>query len=100
MAQAALCDITPQTRIPTLLIAFCVHVLLLVGRCEFRPNIARITGPQTSYRAELQPPAMLTLKPRHPVPDLCHSLEGNGGDETAGDAETGDLLQVVGSRCK
>ena len=38
MAQAALCDITPQTRIPTLLIVFCVHVLLLVGRCEFRPN--------------------------------------------------------------
>ena len=39
MAQAALCDITPQTRIPTLLIVFCVHVLLLVGRCEFRPNL-------------------------------------------------------------
>ena len=39
MAQAALCDITPQTRIPTLLIFFCVHVLLLVGRCEFRPNM-------------------------------------------------------------
>ena len=38
MAQAALCDITTQTRIPTLLIVFCVHVLLLVGRCEFRPN--------------------------------------------------------------
>ena len=28
----------PQTRIPTLLIVFCVHVLLLVGRCEFRPK--------------------------------------------------------------
>ena len=42
MAQAALCDITPQTRIPTLLIVFCVHVLLLVGRCEFRPNLERL----------------------------------------------------------
>ena len=31
--------VTPQTRIPTLLIVFCVHVLLLVGRCEFRPNL-------------------------------------------------------------
>ena len=31
----------PQTRIPTLLIVFCVHVLLLVGRCEFRPNKRR-----------------------------------------------------------
>ena len=41
MAQAALCDITPQTRMPMLLIFFCVHVLLLVGRCEFRPNRAR-----------------------------------------------------------
>ena len=38
MAQAALCDITPHTRIPTLLIVFCVHMLLLVGRCKFRPN--------------------------------------------------------------
>ena len=28
----------PLTRILTLLIVFCVHVLLLVGRCEFRPN--------------------------------------------------------------
>ena len=28
----------PQTRVPTLFIFFCVHVLLLVGRCEFRPK--------------------------------------------------------------
>ena len=38
MAQAALCDITPRTRIPTLLIVFCVRVLLHVDGCEFRPN--------------------------------------------------------------
>ena len=47
MAQAALCDITPQTRIPTLLIVFCVHVLLLVGRCEFRPNAVPMPVPQS-----------------------------------------------------
>ena len=63
MAQAALCDITPRTRIPTLLIVFCVCVLLHVDGCEFRPN--RLV--QTFYVPPLSLSFMNALLPLSPT---------------------------------
>ena len=83
MAQAALCDITPQTRIPTLLIVFCVHVLLLVGRCEFRPNYLP-TGPA----GHSDHPLGRTPRPPRPVcPNLpphrpCRTLRPPPGQDS------------------
>ena len=65
MAQAALCDITPQTRISTLLIFFCVHVLLLVGRCEFRPN-----------HLEHDKNSVIPMPSLHIQRRLAHSVDG------------------------
>ena len=64
MAQAALCDMTPQTRIPTLLIVFCVHVVLLVGRCEFRPNDLAVHVPPT----DLEPTFHVVTADANPTP--------------------------------
>ena len=74
MAQAALWDITPQTRIPTLLIVFCVHVLLLVGRCEFRPNSWEMAGRRLPWPSIMQPqaiPGCLNAPENNPCP--CRS---------------------------
>ena len=83
MAQAALCDITPQTRIPTLLIVFWVQVLLLVGRCEFRPNnqLARAVHQRNRNMGDNGGPssaARATKRPAESAPDaaaLCAFAE-------------------------